>query len=801
MRSEFIIPLVFIFILSSFLANAQNGTDANIFGDVKCNGKHVPYINVLVKGTTIGTNTDGTGHYMLINLPVGKHIIRVQGIGYKPQEKEVEVMANKSIELNFDVEEDILLMEQVVVTADRNEENRKEASIVVDVITPKVFESKQSVCLIDGLNFAPGLRTETNCQNCGFTQVRMNGMAGPYSQILINSRPVFSGLAGVYSLELLPANMIQRIEVVRGGGSVLYGGNAIAGTINIITTEPFRNSFDIGSNFSAIGIGNKEGGEIAWDKSLVFNGSLVSSDYKSGISLYGMVRNRDPYDANNDGFSEMVKIKNRSIGFNAFYKTGQLSKISLDFYNINEFRRGGNKFNMLPHEADICEQLDHDITGASLTLNAFTRNSNKFSVYVAAQNIDRDSYYGASQDPNGYGKTDDFTYNLGTLYAHNFKKVLFSPSVLTLGIENTNTSLKDEKLGTQGDLNTLIADQRSNTIGSYVQNEWNTGRFKFLLGFRFDHYDIIDKSNDHEAVSGNVLIPRASFLYNINEDLQYRLSYAKGYRAPQIFDEDLHIETSGARRVTHRNDPGLKQETSHSVSTSFNFSKAMNKVLYEFLIEGFYTKLLDPFVNIYSPADSLGNVEYLRTNATDGARVTGVNLELNLATMKNLSFQLGMTIQISEYDKPQPWGEDETQLTRSFLRTPNTYGYLMFNWKPFRHFSTAITGTYTGRMYVPHFGLDPETTDPNEQEAIQNGDVIIGERLEYSDPFFDMGIVFTYEVDLSKKISLQVQAGIQNIFNSIQNDYDVGIYRDPGYIYGPSQPRTISFGLKIGNVL
>jgi outer membrane receptor for ferrienterochelin and colicins len=90
------------------------------------------------------------------------------------------------------------------------------------------------VTLSEGLSFSPGLRIENDCQNCGFSQVRMNGMEGPYSQILINSHPIFSGLAGVYGLELIPTNMIERIEVVRGGGSALYGSNAIAGTINII---------------------------------------------------------------------------------------------------------------------------------------------------------------------------------------------------------------------------------------------------------------------------------------------------------------------------------------------------------------------------------------------------------------------------------------------------------------------------------------------------------------------------------------------------------------------------------------
>jgi len=132
----------------------------------------------------------------------------------------------------------VLGIEEVVVTGDRNKTNRTESSTIVSILTPKLFATIQSVTLSEGLNFCPGLRMENNCQNCGFSQVRMNGMEGPYSQILINGRPIFSGLAGVYGLELIPSSMIERVEVVRGGGSALYGSNAIAGTINLIFKRP-----------------------------------------------------------------------------------------------------------------------------------------------------------------------------------------------------------------------------------------------------------------------------------------------------------------------------------------------------------------------------------------------------------------------------------------------------------------------------------------------------------------------------------------------------------------------------------
>ncbi|HSH50786.1 MAG TPA: TonB-dependent receptor, partial [Bacteroidales bacterium] len=231
---------IYLILLSSTYAQR---TDANIVGHVvDTDGEHIPFATVILKNTTIGTATDETGHFQLINMPVGEYIVKASSIGFKEVEKEVNLKEGNTIELKFILQKDILGLEQVVVTADRNGKRRKDASVIVNTITPKIFNVAQTITLSDGLNFCPGLRMENNCQNCGFTQVRMNGMEGPYSQILINNRPIFSGLAGVYGLELIPSSIVERIEVVRGGGSALYGSNAIAGTINLILKDPVNNS-------------------------------------------------------------------------------------------------------------------------------------------------------------------------------------------------------------------------------------------------------------------------------------------------------------------------------------------------------------------------------------------------------------------------------------------------------------------------------------------------------------------------------------------------------------------------------
>ena len=755
-----------------------------------CYGEHIPFATISVKGTTIGTTTDETGHYQLINLPEGTLIIRAQSLGYKPKEEEIIIKAGETKEVKFELEQDVLGLEEVVITGNRNETNRKESSTIVNTITPKIFATTQSVTLSEGLNFCPGLRMENNCQNCGFSQVRMNGLGGPYSQILINSRPIFSGLAGVYGLELIPSNMIERVEVIRGG-SALYGSNAIAGTINLLLKDPINNSYEFGVNTGLIGVGVDDTGDPAQDYSVNFNTSLVSADNKTGMALYGFYRDRKPFDANDDSFSEIAFLKNTTIGTRLYHRFGNRSKLTADFFNIIEDRRGGDKHEYAVHEAGIAEALNHNLTTGALTYEKFFRESDLFSIYASGQRVNRNSYYGANQSLSDYGNTKDFSYSIGTQY-----NAKFGISTLVVGVENQGAWLKDKKLGyldmdnaeiindtivniPHSD-NVIVADQTTNTTGIFAQYEINWDKLKISAGARFDSYKVEDKEHTGSDKSGNVLSPGVSVLYDIKEFLQARVSYSQGYRAPQIFDEDLHIETSGSRQVIHQNDPDLKQETSHSYMASLDFNKQIGKVYIGLLVEGFYIQLNDPFVNEYSEPDENGTVVYTRVNAEKVAKVQGVNIELNVVPNNKFSLKSGFTKQSSKYEEPQEFNEIR------FFRTPDDYGYVTLDWKPVKNWGISSTGNYTGKMLVPYFGL--QISDPDDGE------------LRESEFFIDLGLKARYNIKLNGA-TLQLFSGVKNIFNSYQNDFDSGIDRDPGYIYGPVNPRTVYFGLKIGNFL
>ena len=400
-------------LITTIIFSKKNVNDANIIGHVVCKGKHISYANIIIKGTTIGTSTDETGHFQIINVSPGKITLAMQTIGYKTQEKEIKIEANETIEVKFDIEKDVLQVDEIVITGSKQSKRRAESITIVNSIPIEMLKSTSSISVSEGLNFCSGLRMENNCQNCGFNQVRVNGLEGPYSQVLINGNAIFSGLAGVYGLELIPVNMIEKIEIVKGGGSSIYGGNAIAGTINLRLKTPKRNSFNLSYTNSIIGVGVNKSRSVAPEHIINTDASIITSDRKSGLSIYALNRTRDNFDANNDDFSEIAELKNTTFGTRMFHNFDDRDKLAIDFFVINEERRGGNKFNYSNHEADISEYIKHRITTGALTYTRFFRDIDLLNIFASAQNVDRNTYYGANKSLSDYGKLKVYLLLLG----------------------------------------------------------------------------------------------------------------------------------------------------------------------------------------------------------------------------------------------------------------------------------------------------------------------------------------------------------------------------------------------------
>ena len=740
--------------------NTKN-TDAHIYGHVidKATGEHLPYVFIMLKGTTIGVTTEHSGHYMIRNIPEGNFVVEASVIGYKSQSFELNIKSGRSYEVNFMLEEDHVQLDGVIVSATRSETTRRMSPTLVNVVGMDIYNKTNSTTVAQGLAFQPGVRVENNCQNCGFQQIRINGLDGQYTQILIDSRPIFSALAGVYGIEQLPANMVDRVEVMRGGGSALFGSSAIAGTINIITKEPTRNSASISHTLTSIGLSS------ALHNTTDINASIVSDDNKLGLAVFGQNTSKDAWDANGDGFTELSKISGQTIGFRGYIKTGLYSKLTLEYHHLEEFRRGGDNLDLPPHEAMIAEQTKHGINTGGLKYDWFSQNQkHRLNAFASMQHINRESYYGAGMDPNAYGQTTDLTWVAGAQYIYKFANCLFMPADLTVGLEYNEDYLKDNMWGYNRTTNQTVR-----IASAYAQNEWKNEHWGILIGGRLDK---------HNLIKGIIFSPRANLRYNPSENINLRASYSYGFRAPQAFDEDLHIDNVGGTVSMIRLSEDLKVEKSQSVSVSADMYQRWGEWQGNVLVEGFFTDLGDVFALKEIGFDEKGVLIKERYNES-GARVFGANLEGKIAWKSVFQLQLGLTAQSSKYKEARSWAED-VEATRQMFRTPNFHSYMTASYNPIKQLTFALTGTYTGKMLVEHHAGMIEKNTTVETPA-----------------FCDMGFKAAYEFNLYNSFNLQLNAGIQNIFNSFQKDFDMGADRDSGYMYGPTLPRTVFFGIKL----
>ena len=763
MNKFFLSLLLSLMAIGSAFAQAEL-TDANVVGHVidKKTGEHLPYVTIRLTGTTYGTMTDATGHYFLKNVENGKYTIEASCIGYISQQYEVTIKSDITQEVNFLLVEDVMQLEQIVVTGNKGEVKRRNSSTLVNVLNAKTFDLVSACSLADGLNFQLGVRVENNCQNCGFTQVRINGLDGHYSQVLMNSHPVFSALAGVYGLEQIPANMIDRVEVMRGGGSALFGSSSIGGTINIITKDPIVNSAEVAHTLTSIGMTD------AIDNNTTINASVTTDNRRLGLMIYGQNRDRASYDHDGDGFTEIGEIKSKTIGARAFMRPSDNSRLTLEYRATEEFRRGGDQLDKPAHETYITEQTDHQIHGGDINFNYWSDNQKvKWNVYASIQDTKRDSYYGSGMDPNAYGNTHDLVVLGGAQYTLGIDNLLFMPAEFMAGAEYNHNYLHDITLGYDHD-----HLQKINIFSGFMQNEWRNDTWGFLVGARIDK---------HSLVNNVIVSPRANIRFNPSKNANFRLSYSTGFRAPQAFDEDFHVAVVGGERVVTVLAENLKEESSHSVSLSSDLYFNIGNVQTNVLVEGFYTTLDDVFALRTIGQDALGNEVLERYNGS-GATVFGGNLEMRAVFSSHFSLQGGMTLQRSRYKQAEQWSDNpNVPASKEMFRTPDAYGYFTLNYNPIKPLTLGLTGTFTGPMLMQHY--EGSGTDIDVAERTKS--------------FADVGFKAAYDFKLFDYATLQLNAGVHNIFNSFQDDFDKGELRDSGYMYGPMLPRSAYIGVKI----
>lgn len=766
------ILLFVLFLLISWIALCQGTIHGTISTE---NNSPAEFVSIGIPEIGISTMTDVQGNYVLSNIPFGVHTVVISHIGFQDTSFRETLSAKKNhVNRSIVLVPSVTHLEDFVVTGTRTPKRKTESAIIVNVLSSETLDNVQACNLSEGLKFQPGLRVETDCQTCNYTQLRINGLAGGYSQILINGRPIFSPITSLYGLEQIPVNMIERVEIIRGGGSSLYGSSAIGGTVNVITKIPKENGYEVNATSQVIN-------NSSFDHIVSGNGSLVNKKKNAGVSLFLNHRNREMYDHNSDNFSELPELTNTSLGMNSFFLLGENQKIEFSLSNLHEYRYGGEMTNKPTKLAQQAEERTHNVWmgSADYQLN-FNKNKSSLIAYMGWQQTQRDHYTGILPDEDSslllhsanppYGNSFTQTIQGGFQLNHKITQTLGVENLLTFGTEY----LLDDVLDEIAAYNYLV-DQSTQNLGAFFQSDWKiTPQLNVLTGVRMDK---------HNRVKKIVVSPRASLLYSLKKNTQVRISYGAGFRAPQAFDTDLHIAFAGGGISRVQLSPNLTPERSHSLSTSLNYDKVSTKYIAGFTLEGFYTKLDKAFLLDPVGQDQFGEV-FEKKNG-QSATVQGATVELRANLNMKLQLETGFTYQTSKYANKVSY-INGIEGIEDFIRTPRTYGYGVLTVLPKSKLNGVLNYLYTGSMKVPHFAGAPN----------QLVDEIID-----SKPFHEISLKLNYTLSVKKiKTSITFYGGVRNMLNAYQSQFDIGKNRDSNFVFGPAQPRTWYAGVKVGSL-
>jgi outer membrane receptor for ferrienterochelin and colicins len=668
----------------------------------------------------------------------------------------------------------------VVVTGTRTARALSEVPIRTEVIPMASAGVTAAPKLAEALELTTGLRVESTCQNCNSAEVQMLGLPQRYSAVLTDGMPVFSSLAGIYGLEQIPTEFVDRIEVVKGGGSALYGPSAVAGVINLIPREPDFTGGGVNVRYNLME-GDRSGDRPSLDSTV--HGTVASDDGKLGVRVFGINSYLQALDVNGDNLSEVHQRDLWASGFRGLWKPTEGMKLTVDYQHSDEDRRGGSDGADLDQPENLVEICEATVTRqhlGTLILQHELTESLDYRLGLSVVDVARDSYYGGmaalgSPDPaspyydptwsaeRGFGETANRLYVVDA--QANWKAL--DNHTLSLGGQWRQETLEDF----QPTVNRVRKDDYEN-FGSVfqIESEWNE-KWSTVASARVDFHSELD---DPEPSA------RLAARYALREELRLRGSLGTGFRAPEVFSEDFHITNVGGELVNIINADNLEAEK--SLTATFGPEWRIND---HWLVEvnGFHTWLSDTFV--VEAADDPATTDVLEFQRNNGgnSRVYGGGMNLSF-TMKPFRASLGYVEQRLEYDEAQLLlgdpavadPNDNPVYSTRYPRVPKRYGVVRFQWDlQVVEFSTA--GKLTGPMDVPHVVTDA------------SGDLVRNE-LTRSDWFFTVDAALTKKWNLRAGTQLTASIGVQNLLDDYQDDLDRGPYRDSTYVYGPRYPRT-----------
>lgn len=679
-------------------------------------------------------------------------------------------------------------MDRVVVTGTNTERWLSQSPVRTEVIriTPEGVEAAPK--LAETLEWATGLRVESTCQNCNSTEVQMLGLPQRYTAILTDGLPSFSALSSIYGLEQIPTAFLDRIEVVKGGGSALYGPSAVAGVINLIPRNPTRSGGGVEFGYHWME-GQASGNRPNLDGTV--HGTVAAPDGRLGVRAFGANSFLQGLDVDDDGFTEVSRRDLWSGGLRGLWQPRPEMALTLDYLGSTEDRRGGSAGDALDAAPNAVEIAETTETRQHLGTATFRHTlSDRFTYRLGffGGDVARDSYYGGtaalgSPDPSspyydptwtperGYGNTDNLllvAQGLGDWQAS-------ADHVLTAGVQWRLEELADY----QPTVN-RTEDQRFEDLGLLVQSDATLNdQFGLVSSARVDFHSELDDPEFSARLAGK---------YAPTDRFRLRASIGNGFRAPEVFSEDFHITNIGGALQTIQNAPDLTAE--HSLSTTLGPEWRLSE---RWTVEanGFYTWLRDTFVVESADDPATPDVLEFERRNRGRSRVYGAEFNLNYAT-PSVQGSLGYVEQRLEYEAPQLllgdplWpsnpdpgadANDNPIYSTDYPRVPERYGVVRMSWD-FGLATVSAAGKLTGPMEVPHVVTDPSGT-------------LVRNELNDSAWFFTVDLALSRDWSFRNGQVFRVSLGARNLFNEYQDDLDRGPYRDSTYVYGPRFPRTL----------
>ena len=708
------IYLKIFLLIFSITCNSQNNSLA---GKISYGLENLPYVNIYIQNTKLGTSSNEDGYYQIKNIPSGTYKIVVSSLGYKTKTTEITFNKNENEKIiqNFSLVSDNSL-DEIVVSGNLRPVSKSASSVPVDVYSKSFFKKNPTPSIFESLQNVNGVRPQLNCNVCNTGDIHINGLEGPYTFVLIDGMPIVSGLSTVYGLTGIPQALIQRVEVVKGPASTLYGSEAVGGIINIITKKPSNSPMLFVDSFSS------SWEEINTDIGFKYNASKKIQGLL-GINYFNY---QNIIDNNNDNFTDLT-LQNRISIFNKLNIEQRNNKLfTVAFRYVYEDRWGGEtNWNKSFRGTDL-------VYGESI----YTSRWETFGTYElpTTENIRLQFSANGHHQDSFYG-TD--SYKADQLIA--FGQLIYNKKIkkkhdLLFGIAYRYTTYDDNTFATSESDGETNKPSVIHLPGVFLQDEISlTNQHKLLIGARYDY----------NSLHGTIFSPRVNYKWNSKNNKNIlRFIIGNGFRVANIFTED-HAALSGAREVVFEGE--LSPEKSWNANVNFVKKTSINNTLISLDASGFYTHFNNRILPDYETDP----------NKIIYANLNGFSVSKGLSLNSDISFPLGLTMNIGATLMDVSINENNIKKRQLLTESFSGVWSISYNLKKSR-----IKIDYTGNLYGPMKLPLLSELDPRRGES----------------PWFSI-----QNIQITKNIgtSWEMYGGIKNILNFTPANNSIARSFDP----------------------